>query len=126
VAVEPTDVAVVTLLPSMAMVLLLSLWSSSPPLSISIHTPFHLFSVSVWNSAIVASASTGAKEQSHQCVIVEEIFSQPRMWELAEWRMSTAFVDTFYNLVTDIYEWGWAHALRRHIKYSVKYNCTTY
>jgi hypothetical protein len=40
--------------------------------------------------------------------------------------MSTDFVDTFYNLVTDIYEWGWARALRRHIKYSVKYNCTTY
>lgn len=74
VPVEPTDAAAVTVLPSLATALLLSIWLSSPPLSISIHTPFRLFSASVWNSALVASASRapGAKEQSHQCVTAEE------------------------------------------------------
>jgi hypothetical protein len=74
VAVEPADAAAVTVLPSLATALLLSIWLSSPQLSISIHTPFRLFSASVWNSALVASASRapGAKEQSHQCVTTED------------------------------------------------------
>jgi hypothetical protein len=58
VVVETADVAPVTVLPSLATALLLSLWPSSPPLSISIHTPFRLFFASVWNSALVASVST--------------------------------------------------------------------
>jgi hypothetical protein len=58
VAMEPADATAVMVLPSLATSLLLSLWSSSPSLLISIHTPFRFFSVLVWNSTLVTSTST--------------------------------------------------------------------